>query len=90
MEDPDVGANYAIVVDRRGAMAELRVRAEATSDATAAGHLAAGAERLAKVLANRIRIRTAVELVAEGSMPRTEVGKVKRVFEQVDDNDPLV
>ncbi len=89
MEDPDVGANYAIVVDRRSAMAELRVRAEATSDATAGSRLEASAERLAKVLADRIRIRTAVELVAEGSMPRTEVGKVKRVFEQIDDTDPL-
>ena len=70
-------------------MAELRVRAEATSDATTKGRLEAGAERLTKVLADRIRIRTAVELVAEGSMPRNEVGKVKRVFEQVNDIDPL-
>ena len=29
-------------------------------------------------------------MVPEGSMPRTEVGKVKRVFEQIDDTDPLV
>jgi hypothetical protein len=40
-------------------------------------------------LADRIRIRATVELVPDGSMGRTEVGKVKRVFEQVDDNDPL-
>jgi phenylacetate-coenzyme A ligase PaaK-like adenylate-forming protein len=84
-----VGVNYAIVVDRRGAMAELRVRAEATAKATASGNLATGAERLTKVIADRIRIRANVEMVPEGSMPRTEVGKVKRVFEQVDDDDPL-
>jgi phenylacetate-CoA ligase len=89
MDDPDVGVNYAIVVDRRGAMAELRVRAEATAKATASGNLATGAERLTKVIADRIRIRANVEMVPEGSMPRTEVGKVKRVFEQVDDDDPL-
>ena len=89
MDDPDVGANYAIVVDRRGAMAELRVRAEATADAATGDRLATGAERITKVLADRIRIRAEVELVDEGSMPRTEVGKVKRVYEQVDDVDPL-
>jgi hypothetical protein len=41
------------------------------------------------VLADRIRIRADLELVPAGSMPRTEVGKVQRVFEQVDDVDPL-
>jgi len=86
MDYPEVGANYAIVVDRRGAMAELRIRAEATADVAA---LDGGAERISKAVADRIRIRAAVEMVPEGSMPRTEVGKVKRVFEQVDDADPL-
>ena len=89
MDDPDVGANYAIVVDRRGPMVELRVRAEATATASSATNLVTGAERLARLIAERIRIRAAVEMVPEGSMPRTEVGKVKRVFEQVDDADPL-
>jgi len=86
MDDPEVGANYAIVVDRRGAMAELRIRAEATAGAA---DLVEGAGRIARAVADRIRIRADVELVPEGSMPRTEVGKVKRVFEQVDDADPL-
>ena len=89
MDDPDVGANYAIVVDRRGPMVELRVRAEATATASSATNLVTSAERLARLIAERIRIRAAVEMVPEGSMPRTEVGKVKRVFEQVDDADPL-
>ena len=109
MDDPDVGANYAIVVDRRGTMAEIRVRAEATAEAAAEAAAAAASaakmpreataeagnripeatERLTRVLADRIRIRAGVEMVPEGSMPRTEVGKVKRVFEQVDDTDPL-
>jgi phenylacetate-coenzyme A ligase PaaK-like adenylate-forming protein len=82
-----VGANYAIVVDRRGPMVELRIRAEATADAE--DRLSAVADRVARVLADRIRIRADLELVPAGSMPRTEVGKVQRVFEQVDDVDPL-
>ena len=87
MDDPDVGANYAIVVDRRGTMAEIRVRAEATAEA--GNRIPEATERLTRVLADRIRIRASVEMVPEGSMPRTEVGKVKRVFEQIDDTDPL-
>ncbi|HJM26654.1 MAG TPA: hypothetical protein QGF11_01690, partial [Acidimicrobiales bacterium] len=86
MDDPDVGANYAIVVDRRGPMVELRVKAE-LGDSTA--DIPEVTSRLQKVLMDRLRVRTPVELVPPGSMPRTEAGKVKRVFEQVDDADPL-
>ena len=86
MDDPDVGANYAIVVDRRGPMVELRVKAE-LGDSTA--DTPEVTSRLQKVLMDRLRVRTPVELVPPGSMPRTEAGKVKRVFEQVDDADPL-
>ncbi|HJM72187.1 MAG TPA: phenylacetate--CoA ligase, partial [Acidimicrobiales bacterium] len=70
MDDPDVGANYAIVVDRRGSMVELRVRAEATAAASSATNLVVGGERLARLIAERIRIRADVEMVPEGSMPR--------------------
>ena len=87
MDGPDVGANYAIVIDRRVSMAELRVRAELT--AGAADRPDEAARRIQKLLLERIRIRIGVELVPEGSMARTEAGKVKRVFEQTDDNDPL-
>jgi phenylacetate-CoA ligase len=87
MDGPDVGANYAIVIDRRVSMAELRVRAELT--AGAADRPDEAARRIQKLLLDRIRIRIGVELVPEGSMARTEAGKVKRVFEQTDDNDPL-
>ncbi len=87
MDDPDVGANYAIVVDRRGPMAELRVRAELGDRTAGSGDDATS--RLQKVRLDRLRIRTTVEMVAPGSMARTEAGKVKRVFEQFDDVDPL-
>tara|TARA_Y100000310_G_scaffold235674_1_gene238777 strand:+ start:25989 stop:27284 length:1296 start_codon:yes stop_codon:yes gene_type:complete len=86
MDDPDVGANYAIVVDRRGPMVELRVRAELGDTAAETPEVT---DRLQKVLMDRLRVRTPVELVPPGSMPRPEAGKVKRVFEQVDDTDPL-
>ena len=88
MEDPDIGTNYAIVVDRRDLMAELRVRAELTAEA--AGRTEDSSARLKKVLLDRLRIRVGVELVPAGSMFRTEAGKVQRVFEQTDETDPLV
>ena len=40
-------------------------------------------------LHSRLRVRTRVAIGAPGSMPRSEVGKARRVFEQVDDRDPL-
>ena len=86
-DDPDVGRTYAIVVDRRSTMAELRVRSELGPGSES--RAAEVAERLTKALADRIRIRATVELVPDGSMERAEVGKVKRVFEQVEDRDPL-
>ena len=86
-DDPDVGRTYAIVVDRRSTMAELRVRSELGPGSES--RAAEVAERLTKALADRIRIRATVELVPDGSMERADVGKVKRVFEQVDDRDPL-
>ena len=62
-------------------------RAEATADA--AGRLSTVRDQAAGALAERSRIRADLEMVPQGSMPRTEVGKVKRVHEQVDDVDPL-
>lgn len=89
MEDSDVGANYAIVVDRRESMTELRVRAETARETTTECDLTEKAEQLAHSISERIRIRVNVELVPTESMPRTEAGKVKRVFEQFDNTDPL-
>ncbi len=47
------------------------------------------ASRLEAALLARVRVRVQVEVVPPGSMARTEVGKVQRVFEQTDDRDPL-
>ena len=87
LDDADVGPNYAIVVDRRSPLVELRVRAELVPGAMTDADVVA--ERVARNLMDRVRIRVGVELVPAGAMGRTEVGKVKRVFEQVDDTDPL-
>ena len=87
LEDPDLSGQYAIVVDRRTTMTELRVRAE--SDPGAADRTEEVASRLEAALLVRVRVRVRVEVVPPGSMARTEMGKVQRVFEQTDDRDPL-
>ncbi|HHC09234.1 MAG TPA: hypothetical protein ENK55_11040, partial [Actinobacteria bacterium] len=47
------------------------------------------AERLARVLAERIRIRIEVDLREPGTLPRQEVGKARRVFFQDGDEAPF-
>jgi phenylacetate-CoA ligase len=88
MGDPDLGPNYAIIVDRRGDLAEMEARVELTSE-TLIGEIDAIATRLQHQLAEVVRLRIKVKVGAPGSVPRTELGKAKRVFEQTDDEDPL-
>jgi phenylacetate-CoA ligase len=86
LEDPQLAGHYAIVVDRRPALPELEVRAE-VADASVAPDLAA--ERLRRRLAERLLLRVDVVVGAPGSIPRQELGKAQRVFEQIDERDPL-
>ena len=86
LDDPDIGGQYAIVVDRRQAMAELRVVTELASPHSNAG---AVMDRLQADLLERIRIRTTLDIRPPGGMPRQEVGKAQRVFEQTTDEDPI-
>jgi phenylacetate-CoA ligase len=88
MDDPELGPNYAIVVDRRGSLAELRAHVEL------AGHDLAGMEaevasRLERRLMETIRLRVDVVVGAPGSVPRAEIGKARRVFDQTTDDDPV-
>lgn len=88
MDDEALGANYAIIIDRRQPLPEVEARVEA---ATAEDHGNAGeiAARLQSKLMETVRLRITVDVGPPGSVPRTEVGKAKRVFEQKTDEDPL-
>ena len=46
------------------------------------------AEGVAERLERRLRLRVLVVACAPGSLPRTETGKAKRLFERVDETDP--
>jgi phenylacetate-CoA ligase len=80
-----LGGQYAIVLDRRSALAELEVRAELAEP----GDGAALEAELGRRLDERLRVRTRVRIGPPGSIPRQELGKARRVFEQLDDGDPL-
>ena len=88
MEDSDLGPNYAIIVDRRGSLPEVEARVEVADDALM-GRSDEIASRLQQKLRETIRLRVTVTVREAGSVPRTEVGKAKRVFEQTSDQDPL-
>ena len=82
MDDPDTGANYLVVVDRSGPQVELEARTELAEGA--ASTAAEVAERLEQRLAEVVRLRIKVDVGDPGSVPRTEVGKARRVIEASD------
>ncbi len=88
MEDPDLGGQFAIVIDRRGTLPEVEARVE-LADEAAAVRRDTIARRLEARLMETVRLRITVHVGDPGTVPRTEMGKAKRVFEQTDDRDPL-
>jgi phenylacetate-CoA ligase len=82
---PALAGQYVIVLDRRTAMTNLEVRAEA-SEACDPEPLE---RELARTLEERLRVRTDVYVVAPGTLPRTEAGKARRLWERFDERDPL-
>ena len=88
MEDPDLGPNYAIIVDRRGPLPEVEARVEVADDALIARSDEISS-RIQQKLRETIRLRVTVTVGGAGSVPRSETGKAQRVFEQTSDQDPL-
>ncbi|MCH7844261.1 MAG: phenylacetate--CoA ligase [Acidobacteria bacterium] len=88
MSDPALGPNYAIVIDRRGQLPELEARVEVADASLTADAETIGA-RLESRLMETVRLRIPVMVGEPGSVPRSEMGKAKRVFERTGDEDPL-
>jgi phenylacetate-CoA ligase len=85
MEEPALNGAYAIVVDRRETLPRLDIHAEVMGSEPPADLT----EGLRHKLASRLRVNPSLTLHPEETLPRTAVGKVKRVFERVDATDPL-
>lgn len=88
LAEPDLGGQYAIVVDRRGTLDEVEVRAESLT-ATSDEERSAIGGRVAARLHERVRLRVTVDVREPGGVPRQEVGKARRVFERTGDEDPV-
>ena len=88
MDDPDLGSNYAIIIDRRGPLPEVVARVEVAEhgDPSDASSIA---DRLQRRLAETVRLRITVEVGRPGSIPRAELGKARRVFERTSEVDPV-
>ena len=82
---PALAGQYAIVLDRRTPMTNLEVRAELRG----AGDPEPIERELARALEQRLRVRTDVYVLAAGTLPRQEVGKARRIWERLDERDPL-
>jgi len=83
LDDPALGGQYAIVVDRRGTLPQLEVHCEVAPEADADDVR----RRLDRRLEAGVRVRIAVVLGEPGSIPRQELGKAKRVFERTVERD---
>ena len=89
MDDPDLGSNYAIIIDRRGPLPEVIARVE-VAEHTDFGEAPTIADRVQRRLAEIVRLRITVDVGRPGSIPRAELGKARRVFEQTSEADPVV
>jgi phenylacetate-CoA ligase len=85
LEHPALGGQYAIVLDRRTPMPNLEVRCELRQT----GDPEAVERELRLLLEQRLRVRTDVYALPPGALPRQETGKARRVFERLDQRDPL-
>jgi phenylacetate-CoA ligase len=80
-----LGSQYAIVVDRRAALVRLEIRCELALT----GEAPSVADDVRRSLESRLRIRPNVIVLSPGALPRQQVGKARRVFERLDEQDPL-
>jgi phenylacetate-CoA ligase len=87
LEDAELAGHYLIVLDRRKTLAELEVRAELVSAELMAGR-GQVESKAAEALQRRLKLRTSVRVGPPDSLPRSQVGKARRVFVRDGDEDP--
>ncbi|HZD67872.1 MAG TPA: phenylacetate--CoA ligase [Actinomycetes bacterium] len=83
-----LGPQYLLVVDRTETMPSLVVVCELAGRASR-DHQERARASVAAALGGRLGLRSEVRVLPPGTLPRTELGKVKRVLERTRDHDPL-
>ncbi len=78
LEDPDLGGQFAIYVDRRRVLTEIEAKVEMRYP-DLSNRREAIAERLERRLLETLRLRVEVTVSDPGQLPRQEAGKAKRV-----------
>ena len=78
LEDPDLGGQFAIYVDRRRVLTEIEAKVEMRYP-DLSNRREAIAERLERKLLETVRLRVEVTVSDPGQLPRQEAGKAKRV-----------
>jgi phenylacetate-CoA ligase len=86
LADPQAAPQYLLVVDSRAAMPRLVVCCEAADDSVDREALRA---RLGDLLQRRLGVSCEVSVADPGRLPRTEVGKARRVVRWSDGAAPL-
>jgi phenylacetate-CoA ligase len=89
LEDPALSGQFALIIDRRPTLPELEARVE-LANASHSPRREEIARQLQRRLVTVLRLRVEVTVGDPGSVPRQEVGKAKRIFERIDDTDPLL
>jgi phenylacetate-CoA ligase len=90
LSEPALAPQYLLVVDRTQTMPSLVVVCE-LADLAASGeqHRDQTRASVAAGLERRLALRAEVHVLPFGTLPRTEMGKVKRVVERTHEHDPL-
>jgi phenylacetate-coenzyme A ligase PaaK-like adenylate-forming protein len=88
LAEPALGPQYLLVVDRTAAMPSLVVVCE-QAEAGGGDRRERTRDSVAATLQARLALRSEVHVLPPGTLPRTEVGKVKRVVERTPEHDPL-
>jgi phenylacetate-CoA ligase len=92
--EPAVGPHYLLVVDRTGTLPKLVIACELAAGWSICAETEQAerdrvADEVGAALLQRLGLATEVQVLPLGTIPRTEMGKAKRVVERTPDEDPL-
>jgi phenylacetate-coenzyme A ligase PaaK-like adenylate-forming protein len=89
LAEPDLGAQYLLVVDRTQTMPNLVVACELAGGSAGGERHERTRAAVTAALERRLALRPEVRVLPAGTLPRTEMGKVQRVVQRTGTHDPL-
>ena len=89
LAEPDLGAQYLLVVDQTQTMPSLVVACELAAASAGDDRHERTRTAVTAALERRLALRPEVRVLPAGTLPRTEMGKVQRVVRRTAEHDPL-